>query len=185
MPSYAPDTMPWHAGEERMHDLMHLPPQLNPGSPFLTPGAAYMLFHSPILSLGALDSENRPWTTVWGGESGFARPVAESAIDVRALVDRKYDPVAQALLGGGKDEESVDKATEGKMVGGLAIDLETRQRVKLYGRMLGGALVGKGKKSAGVGEARLVVRIDESLGMYFFPARILGAVGALMLTHLR
>ncbi len=49
----------------------------------------------------------------------------------------------------------------GKMVGGLAIDLETRNRVKLYGRMIGGVILAV---EEGMGEVQLVVKIEQSLG---------------------
>jgi len=47
------------------------------------------------------------------------------------------------------------------MIGGLAIDLETRRRVKLYGRMVAGALSATEKD---IGEVQLVVKIEQSLG---------------------
>lgn len=48
-----------------------------------------MVQHAPLLALGTLDEQKRPWTTVWGGKAGFARPIAESAIAISALVDRR------------------------------------------------------------------------------------------------
>ena len=161
------EAMPWHDGESKMHDLMRTPQRWNPSSPFLTPGAGYMVQRAPLLALGTVDEQDRPWTTIWGGQGGFARPIAESAIGISTLVDRNYDPVLQTLLGGRKDGELIEKEGEGKMVGGLTIDLETRKRVKLYGRMIAGAMERvekKGKKLRGVGQAQLAVRIDESLG---------------------
>ncbi len=159
----------WHAGESAMHSLLHVPHQENPTSPFLTPGAAYMLQASPLLALGTLDKEGRPWTTVWGGEPGFARTIAQSIVGIKTLVDRKYDPVVETLLGGRDDGEVVKEEGEGRMVGGLVINLERRKRVKLYGRMVAGALArigGEGEKDDdGKAEAQLVVKIEQSLGM--------------------
>src|SRR5271156_4993028 len=109
------DNMPWHTGEVAMHKLMHVSRQGNPNSPFLTPGAGYMVSTAPLLALGTLDKEGRPWTTIFGGESGFARPIAKSTIGVRTLVDRENDPVIEALLGGA-DDEPVTMDGKGKII---------------------------------------------------------------------
>lgn len=153
----------WHSGEEEMHRRLHVPHNENPTSAFLTPHAANFLVQSPLLALGTLDSEGRPWTSLWGGERGFARAISQSIIGIQATVDRTYDPVAEILFGGKADGEVIKAEGEGKMVGGLAIDLEARRRVKLYGRMAVGALAGT---EEGVGEAQLAVKIEQSLGMF-------------------
>jgi hypothetical protein len=154
----------WHAGEEEMHKLLRVPNQDNPTSPYLTPHAANFLIRSPLIALGTLDSEGRPWTTLWGGEPGFSRPIAQSIIGVKTTVDRLNDPVVEKLLGDTADGEVVQEKGAGKMVGGLAIDLENRRRVKLYGRMVAGALAATEK---GIGEVQLVVKIEQSLGKKF------------------
>jgi hypothetical protein len=151
----------WHAGEEEMHKLLRVPNRDNPTSPFLTPYAANLLLQSPLLALGTLDSEGRPWTSLWGGERGFSRAVAQSIIGIQTTVDRSHDPVAEILFEGKADGELIQGKEERKMVGGLAIDLETRRRVKLYGRMVAGALAGT---EEGAGEAQLAVMIEQSLG---------------------
>ena len=69
--------------------------------------------------------------------------------------------MVETLLGDKADGEVVQEKGTGKMVGGLAIDLETRRRVKLYGRMVAGALAAT---EEGVGEVQLVVKIEQSLG---------------------
>jgi hypothetical protein len=152
----------WHAGEEEMHKLLRVPPTDNPTQPFLTPFAQNLLMQSPLIALGTLDAEGRPWTTLWGGEPGFSRAIAQSIIGVRTTVDRNYDPVVETLLGGEADGEVIQEQGTGKMVAGLAIDLESRRRVKLYGRMVAGAL---SATEEGVGEVQLVVKIEQSLGM--------------------
>lgn len=152
-----------------MQSLLRVPYQENPTSPFLTPGAAHMVQSSPLLALGTLDAEDRPWTTVWGGEPGFSRPVAQSIIGVKSLVDRKHDPVVETLLGGRDDGEVVREEGNGRMVSGLVIDLEKRKRVKLYGRMVAGALGRSGgddeSDESARGEVQLVVKIEQSLGI--------------------
>ncbi|TKA79524.1 hypothetical protein B0A49_01090 [Cryomyces minteri] len=134
----------------------------------LIPRAAQMLQQAPLLALGTLDSQDRPWTTIWGGESGFSRPLGNSIIGIRTLVDRKYDPVVETLFRGNVDGEVVREEGKGRMVGGLTIDLESRKRVKLYGRMVAGAVstVGDEKEGGdrGQGEVQLVVQIEQSLG---------------------
>jgi len=153
----------WHGGEEQMHKLLKVPERENPTSPFLSPFAANLLPRAPLIALGTLDAEGRPWTTVWGGEPGFSRAIAQSTIGVKTTVERTFDPVVEILFGGKADGEVVKSNGTGKMVGGLAIDLETRRRVKLYGRMVAGALAAT---EEGVGEVQLVVKIEQSLGMY-------------------
>lgn len=151
----------FHSGEEEMHKLLRVPPRENPTSPFLTPYAANLLERCPLLALGTLDSEGRPWTTIWGGEPGFSRQIARSVIGAKAIVDRHFDPIVESLLGTQADGAVVQEQGTGRMVGGLAIDLETRRRVKLYGRMVAGALVAT---EEGAGEVQLVVNIEQSLG---------------------
>lgn len=48
---------------------------------------------------------------------------------------------------------------------GLAIDLDSRLRVKLSGRMIAGALQ-EPEKDSGVAEVQLVMKIESSLGAY-------------------
>ena len=151
----------WHAGEEEMHKMLRVPQHDNPTQPYLTPQAQNLLIRSPLIALGTLDAQGRPWTTLWGGEPGFSRAIAQSIIGVKATVDRAYDPIIETLLGGKADGEVVQEQGTGKMVSGLAIDLESRRRVKLYGRMVAGAL---SATEEGIGEVQLVVKIEQSLG---------------------
>lgn len=160
MPLIINGPMPWHDGEERMHHLLEVPDVDNPSVPYLSPRAGDLLQRAPLVALGTLDAEGRPWTTLWGGQAGFAGPVAESIIGLRALVDSKGDPVVKELLGNqnGTINENMFQPAE-RMVSGLAIDLENRLRVKLFGRMLAGSL-----NDGDVAQAQLVVKIEESLG---------------------
>jgi hypothetical protein len=155
------EALEWHDGEERMHKLLQVPNNDNPTSPFLSPYASNVLIRSPLIALGTLDSGGRPWTTLWGGEEGFSRAIAQSIIGVKTTVDRTHDPVLRELLGDKADGEVVQVQGQGKMVSGLGINLETRSRVKLYGRMVAGALAAT---EEGVGEVQLVVKIEQSLG---------------------
>lgn len=167
MASYAA-AAEWHPGEAEMQKRLRVPDMDNPTSPFLTPQASNTLASSPLIALGTLDANGRPWTTLWGGEAGFSRTIAQGIIGVKTTVDRENDPVLKELLGDNADGEVVQVDGVGKMVSGLTINLQTRRRVKLYGRMVAGAL---SATDEGVGEVQLVVHIEQSLGKSL---RILG-----------
>lgn len=152
----------WNAGEEEVHRLLKVPDKENPTSPFLSPYASNLLIQSPLVALGTLDAAGRPWTSLWGGEPGFSRAIAQNIVGLRTTVERTYDPVVEMLFEGKSDGEVIQEKGKGKMVGGLAIDLENRRRVKLYGRMIAGALAATDE---GIGEVQLVVKIEQSLGI--------------------
>jgi hypothetical protein len=152
----------WHPGERDFKRLLHVPEGMNPTSFFLTPRSAHILEISPLIAIGTLDQSNNPWTTIWGGEPGFSRPIGQTTISIRALIDRTYDPVVEALFT--KDKEGGEAVKGDKMVGGLSIILQRRLRAKLFGRMIGGK-VGKDEEDGGTGEVQLAIRIEQSLGM--------------------
>lgn len=160
----------WHEGEKKMHAIMHSPRDDNPNSPFLTPRGAHMLQTAPLLALGTLDSQGRPWATIWGGEPGFARSIGQSIVGIRSLVNPKFDPVVDVLYEGQHDGEVVANEGPAKMLSGLTIDMENRMRVKLFGRMAAGALSihedtdGEAGFEGDIGEAQLVIKIEQSLG---------------------
>lgn len=166
--------MSWNEGEARMQNLMRIPPIDNPTSAMLTPQASFMLQKGPLLAIGTLDSQSRPWTTLWGGSPGFSEPLGGGFVGTRTLVDGAYDPVVQALVGDAVDGEMMQPKDGGKMVAGLAIDLMTRKRVKIAGKMVAGTLGDVEVKAEDDGEERkaptkqkqiqLVTKIDQSLG---------------------
>ena len=166
--AYIMTEQPWHEGEIKMHQLMKVPHRDNPNSPFLVPRAGQLMPRAPLIVVGTLDNEGRPWTTAWGGEPGMARPVAESIVGIRNLVDGKYDPVVETLLGGKPDGEIVREEGDGRLVSGLTIDLETRNRIKLMGKRIAGALARVNDdvdvQVAGTSQLQLVVKIEQSLG---------------------
>lgn len=160
-----------------MHRLLNVPEHDNPTSSMLTPQAAFMLQRAPLLAIGTVDPEGNPWTTLWGGEPGFSRPLGGSIVGTRTIVDAKNDPVVKILFGGHDDGEVIKEQGPGRMVGGLTIDLASRKRVKLYGRMVAGALnsvridddeeSGEDPKLGEIpaqAEVQLVVNIEQSLG---------------------
>jgi hypothetical protein len=160
----------FHEGEREMHRLMRAPGRENPTTPYLSPGAGMMMMTTRILALGTVDQEGRIWSTIWGGEEGFARPIAQSVVGVRALVDRLYDPVLEILVGTTANGEVIKADGPGKMVSALAINLSNRKRVKIFGRMMLGTLNNLEEdsppeaKDGERGQVQLVVHVDESLG---------------------
>lgn len=157
-----------------MHQLLKVPDDDNPTSSMLTPFANMILQRSPLLAVGIVDEDGWPWTAVWGGEAGFAGALGPSMIGVVGQVDGRYDPVVKELMKGVERDGIVGQGrVEKMMVGGLAIDLMARKRVKLYGRMLTGKLVpdDENSKQHATGEEKavllqLAVRIEQSLGRY-------------------
>ncbi|ETN39372.1 uncharacterized protein HMPREF1541_05595 [Cyphellophora europaea CBS 101466] len=162
--------MSWHSGEVLAHKLTGVDHMDNPTTPFLTPRAAHLVQRYPLMALGTLDDQDRPWTTVWGGEAPFAQQVARSVLGVRTVVDTVHDPVVQTLFRGKMDGEVLREEGAGRLVAALSILLEERARVKLMGRVVGGACsrhnVEQEDKDEGVsaGEAQLVLKIEQSLG---------------------
>jgi hypothetical protein len=104
----------WHKGEQEMHRLLRVPEEDNPTSYFLAPYAVHLLMQSPLLALGTIDSEGRPWTSVWGGERGFARAISQEIIGIQATIDRYYDPVAEVLFDGNASGELIKAEGRGK-----------------------------------------------------------------------
>ncbi|KAK5144101.1 hypothetical protein LTR32_003908 [Rachicladosporium monterosium] len=160
--------MPWHDGEIKMQQLMKVPNLDNPTVPALSPQLANHLKVAPLIAIGTLDKQGRPWTTLWGGEKGLARSLGGGVAGIRTPVTGRYDPVVEELVGKTATGEVVKEAGEGRMVSGLTIDLETRKRTKLYGRMIAGALSGREDEITGseetVAEIQLVLKIEQSLG---------------------
>lgn len=166
-------SLEWHQGENLMHSLLHTPERENPSTPGLSPYGIHIMMRSPLCALGTLDDAGQPWTTLLGGEPAFTRPIGHSVIGIKTLVDRKYDPVVELLVGGKKDGEVLEQNGGGRVVSGLPIDLMTRSRLKISGKMVAGALgeagVGAEKEEDGVGEIQLVIKIDHSLGKQLPP----------------
>lgn len=162
-------TMEWHEGEERMHKAMRVPEHYdNPTVPMLSPQLSNHLQVAPLIAVGMLDQQGQPWTTLWGGEPGLARPLGGGIIGLKTPVIARHDPVIEELVGKEANGEVVREEGQGRMVSGLTIDLVTRKRVKMYGRMIAGALMLRADEATehqeAVAEVQLVVKVEQSLG---------------------
>ena len=164
--------MPWHEGEDKIHRLTHLPASDNPTHSMLVGALARRVTLSPTIALGAIDKQDRIWCTIWGGDIPIAQQVARGVIGIRTQVDASFDPVVEALYGGQSDGEVV---RDNKMVSALSINLEERDRVKMFGQMMAGSLNADDSSSGSMadhesnkvgrtGNAQLVVQISQSLG---------------------
>ncbi|KAF3076332.1 hypothetical protein CFAM422_001432 [Trichoderma lentiforme] len=149
-----------HEGEVAMYKTLKLPISGDPTSSGLPMNHAVRAMQSPLVAVGTLDKKGRPWTTVWGGDIGCARPVAEDVLRFDSKVDTQHDPVFSALLGSDKGKAGhavLQNEKKRKMMAALTIDLEGQDRVKLMGKMLA-AMEGKD------GRVRIAMDIEESLG---------------------
>ena len=157
------EEMKWLDGERKVQELMKVPYQDNPTVPMLSGGAATLLSRSPLLAVGTVDDSGKVWTTLWGGTPGFARgiPQMENTIAMRVPIDATYDPVVESLM----DANGQGSGLRGKMIGALAIDLETRRRVKLFGRAIAGALGQTEIDEQEAAELQLIVNVEQSLGV--------------------
>ncbi|KAK7535276.1 oxidoreductase-like protein [Phyllosticta citribraziliensis] len=155
-------------GERRIQRLMN--PSLremdNPTAPTLTHQAAFALNNFPLIALGALDSQNRPWTTLLGGSPPLAQPLGDSLVGVQAKVNAESDPVIEALFDGKQRQEKGQVTRDdapGKMIGGLPINLDTRKRVKVFGRLVARKLL-QDTEDERVGNVQLFFNVEQSLG---------------------
>jgi predicted pyridoxine 5'-phosphate oxidase superfamily flavin-nucleotide-binding protein len=87
----------------------------------LPPVAQAFLEDQRWLVAGAIDADNRPWATVLGGPIGFVHVVDERTVRIDAT-PRLGDPLDGALQ-------------PGASIGLIAIDLATRRRLRLNGRI--------------------------------------------------
>ncbi|USP79380.1 hypothetical protein yc1106_06654 [Curvularia clavata] len=154
----------WHSGERTIQEMLGVSTasRPNPTSLEFPPAHGARIASNHLLSLGALDDEDRPWTTIWGGKRGFAKRIAKGVLEIRTLVDHQYDPVAQALLASTTQCESARPVTtQRKLMSGLSIDFNSRDRVKVMGRLLTSEAR---DHSDNMGEIQLAMAVQESTG---------------------
>lgn len=82
------------------------------------------LFHQPMVILATADTTGRLWASLVSGEPGFLQPEDEHTLRIDAR-PTSGDPLLQNL-------------TDGAHVGVLVIDLGTRRRLRLNGRLTSG-----------------------------------------------
>lgn len=131
----------FHEGETAVREMLKVPRGINPTSPGLPTPYAMRVLESPLVALGTLDAQGQPWTTIWGGERGFASPVANGILGFNSGVDTQHDPVYRALWAETNGTGGIIRPNggQGKMMSALSIDLETRDRVKVAGMMMAGS----------------------------------------------
>lgn len=155
----------WSEGELAVQGLLRVPAQPNPTAHGLPVHYVGRVQAAPLVAVGALDTDARPWTSIWAGEPGFVRAIAPDVVGMRSLVDKANDPVAGVLFGDLADGEvysDPNAASGGRPMSALAIDLETRDRVKLAGRLVAGVRSpGAGDE---VGDVQLAMAVTESIG---------------------
>lgn len=163
----------FHPGETAIHALLRIQQhRSNPTQIGLPTRFALRVAASPLVALGTLDDEGRPWTSVWGGEVGFATPLEHGVLAMETLADARFDPVTTCLFGTSKDGRLNDEAYHitreelegggGRVMAGLSIDLTTRDRVKLAGRLVAGKADLTGTED--VARVQMAMLVEESLG---------------------
>ncbi|KAJ4243836.1 hypothetical protein NW762_014715 [Fusarium torreyae] len=78
-------TTAWHDGEVAVHELLKVPTNGNPTATGFPLRYEERLLQSPIVAVGTLDDHGRPWTTIWGGERGFAQRIAEDVVGYKHM----------------------------------------------------------------------------------------------------
>ncbi|KAM3501169.1 hypothetical protein MY10362_005766 [Beauveria mimosiformis] len=133
----------FHEGEAAMRALLQVPLGQNPTATGLPPHYALRVAASPLAAVGTLDAQGRPWTALWGGTRGFAELITPGVLGLNSSVDTAHDPPNDGA---------------GKMMAALALDLESRDRVKLMGAMVAGSADVKDNK------LQMAFLVTESLG---------------------
>jgi hypothetical protein len=154
----------WHSGERTVQGMLGVSTasRPNPTSLEFPPTHGARIASNHLLSIGALDDESRPWSTIWGGQRGFANRIAKGVLEIRTLVGCQYDPVAQALLDSTtRGEPARPVRTEHKLMSGLSIDFDSRDRVKVMGKLLTGEAR---DHSNDMEEIHLAMAVQESTG---------------------
>ncbi|KAK3316091.1 hypothetical protein B0H66DRAFT_277377 [Apodospora peruviana] len=157
----------WHPGEVAAHALLKVQTsrQYNPTNSGLAYSHGYRVSESPLVAVGTLDVQGRPWTSLLGGEKGFARPVAKNVLAMQSLVDSVHDPVVRAFFSGaGEKGEEIARLETGKMMSGLSVDLETRDRVKVAGKMVVASCAASNNEVGVMRKMQMAMVVEEALG---------------------
>jgi uncharacterized protein len=116
---------PFHAGERAVQTragVRDLAERVGRSiRPTLPPPAQGFLTELRWVIAGGLDARDRPWASLVAGPRGFAHPIDDRTLRLAAVL-AAGDPLGEALA-------------PGALVGLLAIDLATRRRLRLNGRI--------------------------------------------------
>jgi len=120
------DPSPFHAGEQRVQERMGVRDEIEPWARKVVRSRLpeqHREFYAalPYLAVGARDDQGRPWATLLARAPGFARSPDPAALTIRALPARG-DALTEAFV-------------EGADVGILGIELHTRRRNRVNGRV--------------------------------------------------
>ncbi|HJV40871.1 pyridoxamine 5'-phosphate oxidase family protein [Caulobacter sp.] len=126
LPTWPHARSPFHAGEQAVQDRVGVRERIETLGRRVIRGEMpeqHQLFFAqlPFLVLGVRDEEGWPWATLIGGAPGFARALGPTRLAVGVL-PHPEDPAAPGLRAGGA-------------VGVLGIELPTRRRNRLNGRV--------------------------------------------------
>lgn len=92
----------------------------------------------PFVVIGSVDNDGRPWASIVAGNPGFLESPTPTCLSVSAAIPA-HDPLHQSL-------------NEGASLGVLGIELGTRRRNRMNGRV------------CGVNDGRLLIDVDQSFG---------------------
>ncbi len=139
----APASAPFHAGERALQERLGLAERmLGVGQrvirPFMPEQHRQFFAQLPFVVVGAVDTAQRPWASVLVGEPGF----------MQSPHDRQLDIAARAIPG----DPLEDGLRVGAPLGFLGIELQTRRRNRVNGRLLA------------VGDSGLSLAVEQTVG---------------------
>jgi predicted pyridoxine 5'-phosphate oxidase superfamily flavin-nucleotide-binding protein len=119
---------PFHEGEQQIQSRLGVPDEIEPWAQRVVRGdlpEEHRAFYSqlPFLVLAARDSADRPWATILAGEPGFTSSPDPHTLQIAALPS-PGDALSDAL-------------SSGEDLGLLGIELHTRRRNRVNGRVAG------------------------------------------------
>jgi ferredoxin-NADP reductase/predicted pyridoxine 5'-phosphate oxidase superfamily flavin-nucleotide-binding protein len=141
--SAVPDESPFHEGERRIQRALGVREEMEVWGrrvirPYLPEQHTQFYAELPFVVAAARDSRGRPWATLLASEPGFAKARDPRTLEVAARPARG-DALGDALF-------------EGADVGLLGIELHTRRRNRLNGRI------------SRANETGITLRVDQSFG---------------------
>jgi ferredoxin-NADP reductase/predicted pyridoxine 5'-phosphate oxidase superfamily flavin-nucleotide-binding protein len=128
IPTPASQTSPFHPGEQQIQMRLGVRDEIEPWArrvvrPILPEQHRAFYAALPFLVVAARDAAGRPWATLLAGEPGFADSPDPATLRIAAR-PRAGDALADGLV-------------EGDDVGILGIELDTRRRNRVNGRVAG------------------------------------------------